>query len=182
MYRRVATSDISRSYDPLTIDAHNMTGERGMDLRYLLTSFNGRIGRRLFWLALLYMMGLQLLLFAVAAGLVKAICGLDVAAVQRIGLVLNLVSIVPMFALISKRLHDRDYPSYVIALPVIPSVGAAVSIDLGISGEAFQLIAIASGAVGTAIGVWLFVELGFLRGTVGSNRFGPERIDVGQRI
>jgi uncharacterized membrane protein YhaH (DUF805 family) len=37
-----------------------------------------------------------------------------------------------------------------------------------------MIVAGLTGAVAFAFSVWLFVELGFLRGTRGPNRFGPD--------
>ena len=50
------------------------------------------------------------------------------------------------FALAFKRFHDRDRKGWWVLIILIPIIGA----------------------------LWLFVVLGFLKGTEGANRFGPD--------
>ncbi|MBV9859476.1 MAG: DUF805 domain-containing protein [Alphaproteobacteria bacterium] len=61
---------------------------------------------------------------------------------------LSLASIWPGLAVAVKRCHDRDRSGWFILVGLIPIVG----------------------------GIWLLIELGFLRGTVGANRFGPDPV------
>ena len=71
------------------------------------------------------------------------------------------------FAVAVKRLHDRDKSGWwVLVFYVLPNV-----IDSG--GRASGGSGLLS-LIGFAIGIWAFVELGCLRGTVGDNRFGPD--------
>lgn len=63
-----------------------------------------------------------------------------------IGLIVSLVLIYPSIALSAKRWHDRDKSAWWILINLIPIVGW----------------------------IWSLVENGFLRGTVGPNRFGPD--------
>jgi uncharacterized membrane protein YhaH (DUF805 family) len=51
----------------------------------------------------------------------------------------------------AKRCHDRDRSGWFQLIVLIPILGA----------------------------LWLLVELGFLRGTIGANRFGPDPWDFG---
>ncbi|HEV2264488.1 MAG TPA: DUF805 domain-containing protein [Stellaceae bacterium] len=60
-----------------------------------------------------------------------------------------LAAIWPNLAVSIKRCHDRDRSGWFLLIGLIPIVG----------------------------GIWLLVELGFLRGTTGSNRFGPDPLD-----
>jgi len=63
-----------------------------------------------------------------------------------VGLLVNLAVIVPSLAGAVKRLHDRDRSGWFYLIILIPLIGA----------------------------IWLFIELGFLRGTRGPNRFGND--------
>jgi uncharacterized membrane protein YhaH (DUF805 family) len=57
-----------------------------------------------------------------------------------------LAALWPTLAIEIKRCHDRDRSGWYLLISLIPIIGA----------------------------IWLFVELGCLRGTIGSDRFGPD--------
>src|SRR5713101_511566 len=61
-------------------------------------------------------------------------------------LVLFPVSLWPNIAVGIKRCHDRNRHGWFLLISFIPFLGI----------------------------IWLLIELGFLRGTIGPNRFGPE--------
>jgi uncharacterized membrane protein YhaH (DUF805 family) len=85
-----------------------------------------------------------------AAGIVAQI--LDAAVFDARGifaLVVWLVTLVPSIAGAAKRCHDRDRTGWFQLILLIPLVGW----------------------------IWLFIELGCLRGTIGPNRFGPDPLD-----
>ena len=120
----------------------------------LFTTFRGRIGRLHWWVGNLILLAAQFLvgiLFGI--GLMGAGYDLDdpVAAgniVDGITLVTGLVFLLPTWALVAKRLHDRDKSVKWILLFLVPVLGW----------------------------LWLLVELGFLHGTVGPNRFGADPV------
>jgi uncharacterized membrane protein YhaH (DUF805 family) len=145
-----------------------------LDIFYLLTSFKGRIGRKHFWLASMYMMGLQLLFFAVASCFVELAFGLGELAIDRIDIVLRLVSTVPIFALLAKRLHDRDHPAYFVGFPSLPTLVSVFAIHFVVPEKILHVIPLGTGPITAVISLWLFVELAFLRGTIGSNQYGPD--------
>jgi uncharacterized membrane protein YhaH (DUF805 family) len=76
-------------------------------------------------------------------------------------------------ALGAKRLHDRDKSAWWLlvfyALPTILSTAADRMEDV-------QFIILH--LISFGITVWAFVELGCLRGTVGSNRYGPDPLSA----
>jgi uncharacterized membrane protein YhaH (DUF805 family) len=83
---------------------------------------------------------------------------------------LLIISFVSALAIGIKRLHDRDRSGWWILLFYFgPSVLAAAqaSTDAG-----FASLILGLGTF--VISVWCLVELGFLRGTRGPNRFGPD--------
>ena len=148
-----------------------------MDWTTLLFSFNGRINRAKYWLAvLIYMvvwttfiagsliwlggLNFENLLSLAGAGLM----------IWLIGLILLLVGTWSGFAVGIKRLHDRDKSGWWILLfwlgPSILGGWQTVTPDLG-GGFIFSLAA-------TAIAIWAFVELGCLPGTPGPNQYGPD--------
>jgi uncharacterized membrane protein YhaH (DUF805 family) len=137
-------------------------------------SAQGRIPRYQWWLGSI---GL-----GVAGLIIGAILGLLFGAAMRdfVGrFVLFLVSLVILYAsycLIAKRFHDRDkpelYAQLVIAFRLVKMV-----LDLtGISGNYLGLNAIDYIFLIAlfGIGIWLFVDLGCLRGTIGPNQYGPD--------
>lgn len=67
-------------------------------------------------------------------------------ALNVLSILVKLILIWPSFAIGAKRCHDRDRSGWFQLIVLIPIVGA----------------------------IWLLIELGFLRGTAGPNRFGPD--------
>ena len=73
--------------------------------------------------------------------------------VGEVGIVLyilySLIAIWPGLAISAKRWHDRDKSAWWILIGLIPIIG----------------------------GIWILVELGFLKGTDGENRYGPDPLE-----
>jgi len=83
------------------------------------------------------------------------------------------------FALCIKRLHDRDRTGWWLVVQALVVVLAAVMVIIAIAMQTEQVsiwygLAGAAGLAALIISIWLFVEIGFLRGTRGPNRFGPD--------
>ncbi|MEI9990745.1 MAG: DUF805 domain-containing protein [Rhizomicrobium sp.] len=109
--------------------------------------------------------------------------------------VLYVVGLYIGLAVATKRLHDRNksawwlivffllpavlqIPTFMIMPQLLANIGAAIHAaqnHLPPPPQPVQppLVLIARGAA-TIIGLWAFVELYILRGTVGDNRFGPD--------
>jgi uncharacterized membrane protein YhaH (DUF805 family) len=66
-------------------------------------------------------------------------------SVGLISLVFSLIGIYPTLAVWAKRIHDRNRSAWFLLILLIP-----ISV------------------------VWIFIEVGFLKGTDGENRFGPD--------
>jgi uncharacterized membrane protein YhaH (DUF805 family) len=147
----------------------------------LLFSFEGRISRRSFWLGLF--------LFVIAGLAISLPLG---ALVQPQGLasrlflfVLSLGFCYPLAALVTKRLHDRDKPARprlhlflgaVIFSSLINAtrIGFVVVQARGLQVELPGPAAYAVLAGCMLVSVVILFELGFLDGTRGPNRFGPD--------
>jgi uncharacterized membrane protein YhaH (DUF805 family) len=129
------------------------------------TSLEGRIPRKGFWLGLLVLMIitwiLEFILFAIFG--VSMMGSMDpnlsqedqaAMAMETMGKmmvplgILLLLTLWPSICLYAKRWHDRDKSGWWSLILFIPIIG----------------------------GIWMLVELGFLRGTEGANRFGPDPI------
>lgn len=116
-----------------------------MSVGAILFSFQGRIPRRVYWGAnILTTLGMLVVTF-VAGFVAAALLGRDAErALKIINLPLQLLSIWISFAILAKRWHDRDKSGWWTLILLIPIVGA----------------------------IWVFVELGCLRGTIGPNQYG----------
>tara|TARA_R100000365_G_C2747358_1_gene77190 strand:+ start:2883 stop:3506 length:624 start_codon:yes stop_codon:yes gene_type:complete len=152
-----------------------------MDFRYLYTSFDGRINRKPFWIASVIMI--------VAAILFSVVIVLPLSAASPIlgalaSLVLSLVLLYPAAAIGVKRLHDRGRHGQLMAAFVAPGLILQVGELLGLTGS-LQLIAGQSvylpntlgwmlNLIAVFVGIWALVTLGFLAGTSGANRYGPD--------
>lgn len=121
-------------------------------------SFNGRIGRRTWWLGYI----LPLIGIAIVATVIDVQLGfvevkpqdaapadgfaVETQGIGPFGIVSMLLSLVGGLAGQVKRWHDRDKAGWWVLINFIPLVGP----------------------------IWALVETGFLRGTSGPNRFGPD--------
>ena len=137
-----------------------------MDWAYLLNSFDGRIGRKAFWIAM-------------AALTVAEIFGHILAEEiqgDRLSAIVDLAYTYPEFAVAVKRAHDRNMPLWLL----IVFFGASAVLDLltvlELTGTEDQpsLLTILIALPFTVLGVALLVELGFRRGTIGPNQYGPD--------
>ncbi|HYF07700.1 MAG TPA: DUF805 domain-containing protein [Acetobacteraceae bacterium] len=146
-------------------------------------SFSGRIGRKTYWLGYI----LPIFLLNLVGGAVDLAMGVGTkpgAPTLGIGSVISLLLIWPGLAGMVKRLHDRGrtgwwagiYWLVLIAFAVASGIGVA-AVALGTEPrDAMSLgaLAIALALVVLGLTIWLFIELGFLRGTMGPNAYGPD--------
>ena len=88
------------------------------------------------------------------------------------GLLPFIVAFIPIawigLAVSAKRLHDRGKSAWwLLVFWLLPSTLDRVGDRIEGVGVIFMLASI-------ALSIWGLVEMGFLRGTVGSNRYGPD--------
>ena len=150
-----------------------------MTLQKILFSFEGRIGRRTYWLATLALI-VAVLVLTFAPFLLDS----EAAAVLMLALTSQLVwllSLWPMLAVGAKRLHDRNRNGWWLLvfwlLPFALVVGG-FSIALfddprtGRSGDFSTGVILVLASLPPAL--WGIVELGILPGTMGPNRYGAD--------
>jgi uncharacterized membrane protein YhaH (DUF805 family) len=163
-----------------------------MGILHLFFGFSGRINRGKYWLTLV--IWILIWIVAIAAFLVGGL-GIfdrnlqdgslpspedfdpfwrmvrDYGVLSLIFLVLLIAGWVSALAIGVKRLHDRDRSGWwIVVLYFGPTVlGAAQN-----SAESGTLASILLGLGAFAVSLWALVELGFLRGTRGPNRFGAD--------
>lgn len=133
-----------------------------IDFGSLLFGFDGRINRAKYWLAVV----IYLVVMLIAVGLMFALHGM-------IGMVLMgiiyIVAIVSGIAVGIKRLHDCDKSGWwLLVFYLVPGLLSAAAMGWDDS-MVLNLLSF-------AVSIWGLVQLGFLRGTVGPNRFGPDPI------
>jgi uncharacterized membrane protein YhaH (DUF805 family) len=139
-----------------------------MDWAYLLNSFEGRISRKTFWI------GLAVLIIAELLGhfAAQAIEG------DRLSAIVDLAFTYPEFALAAKRAHDRDLPIWILI--VFFGGGAVLDLltvlQLTGSGDQPNVLSLFIAVPFTVLLVALLVELGFRRGTIGPNQYGPDPV------
>jgi uncharacterized membrane protein YhaH (DUF805 family) len=121
-------------------------------MQSLLFSFQGRVNRAKFWLVHVVMWVVLLVVFSAILGS-AAMSSDPQAALQSVGavggIILLIVYILAIWiglAVAAKRWHDRNKSAWWILIAVVPVVG----------------------------GLWYLIECGFLKGTTGPNKYGPD--------
>ena len=150
-----------------------------MKLRKILFSFDGRIGRRTYWLALLAL---------IAAVLVLTFAPFLLGNEEWVFLILALtsqfiwlLSLWPLLAVGSKRLHDRNKNSWwllVFWLVPFALICGGFSIILFDDARTGRTGDFATGSIlifaSLLPALWGIVELGILPGTKGPNQYGAD--------
>src|SRR4029453_835711 len=119
-----------------------------MDFKKFYLSPEGRVNRKQFWLWLV----LPLTAIEILLALVDVKSG-NYNPDLSVGLlsgIFALIALIPAIIVYIKRFHDRDKSGWWVLIGLIPIIGS----------------------------IWLLIELGFLKGTPGPNRFGPPVMDL----
>jgi uncharacterized membrane protein YhaH (DUF805 family) len=149
-----------------------------MTLQKILFSFDGRIGRRTFWLAMLALIVAMLVLNIAPFLLDSKEAAVMLALTSQF---IWLLSLWPTLAVGSKRLHDRNKNGWwLLVLWLLPFAlfSGGLSIILfddprtGRSGDFSTGLTLALASLLPAL--WGIVELGILPGTRGPNRYGAD--------
>jgi uncharacterized membrane protein YhaH (DUF805 family) len=118
-----------------------------MDFKQFYFSAQGRVNRKQWWLKLV----LPVFVISIILALVDMATG-NFDPQNGVGLfssIFALIVIIPAILVYIKRFHDRDKSGWWVLIVLIPIIGA----------------------------IWILIELGFLAGTPGPNRFGPPPLD-----
>jgi len=149
-----------------------------MNLGYLYTRFDGRIPRRTYWLA-----SIPLWIVMVTIGTVEYAWtdGFSRVAEPGYRLVLFLVGLAmwyPTSAVIVKRLHDRDRDGRLVLILIAPFLLFYLYDLLGWSDPSNpKTVEDVLAVLTLVVGLVFLVELGFRRGTVGPNQYGPDPLE-----
>ena len=139
-----------------------------MDWAYLLHSFEGRISRKTFWIGMAVLVSAEILGHLVAQTLQG----------DRLSAIVDLAFTYPEFAIATKRAHDRDLPIWIL----IVFFGGGAMLDLltvlQLTGSDDQpsALSLVIAVPFTVLLVALLIELGFRRGTIGPNQYGPDPV------
>jgi len=118
-----------------------------MDFKQFYFSPQGRVNRQQWWLWLI----LPVLVITAILSMIDVATG-RFDPETGLGLfsgLFSLLVLIPSIIVHIKRFHDRDKSGWWVLIGLIPIIGA----------------------------IWLLIELGFLKGTPGPNRFGPPVTD-----
>lgn len=122
------------------------SGQNPVGWKEVMFSFQGRIGRKTFWLSILAITVVAWVAIAIIMGIGA---NMETGEISPLALILLVLLYIPMIwislALQAKRWHDRDKSAWWILLNLVP-----------------------------IINIWAFIETGFLKGTEGPNQFGPD--------
>jgi uncharacterized membrane protein YhaH (DUF805 family) len=161
-------------------------------LSWLLFSFKGRIQRLYFWLASLVVgvvtSMVSSIMESVAQSFGYGFIDPETHSFEPSVLLSVLLSVVGVlnvwinYALAAKRLHDRNRSGWWLLSPTLTLLIAIAFAFVTLSlpegeREPWNTIGVIFVFATVALGVWLFLEIGFLRGTQGPNRYGPDPLD-----
>ncbi len=137
-----------------------------MDWLYLFNSFDGRISRKPFWIAMAVLTVAELVGHFVAEELQG----------DRLSAIVDLAFTYPELAVAVKRGHDRNLPLWLIGAFFAASALLDTLTVLGWAGTAEEpsMVSLLIALPFTIFGIALLVELGFRRGTIGPNPYGPD--------
>ena len=163
-----------------------------MSILHQYFGFSGRINRGRFWLLSILLIVFSILAWVVAFLVALFILGvnvtdgsgldqpdklvqmiLDYAVAFIVLLGLAIAIWVSWFAIGVKRLHDRDKSGWwIVVFYILPWIlgGAANTVDK----QGNDTLTLILSLIGLLLMLWGIVVLGFLRGTRGPNRFGPD--------
>ena len=137
-----------------------------MDWNFLYNSFEGRIGRQAFWIAVAVLGVAELAAHFIA----EQIQG------DRLSAIVDVAFVYPEFALAVKRAHDRNMP--VVFLIVFFAASAFLDLltvlEMTGTDDEPSSISVLIAVPFTILALFLLVELGFRRGIPGPNQYGPD--------
>ncbi len=143
----------------------------------LLLGFDGRISRTQFWIGFLITAAAEIgLMFAF--GIPFFPTELKPVSMRLVEFAIQLVTVYPTAAIAVKRLHDRNQPGHYAAWLVGITMLIAVTNLVGLTDDPKNPTWLdwVLGPCAIVVGLGFLFELGFRRGTIGENRYGPDPV------
>lgn len=143
----------------------------------ILTRFDGRIRRKQWWLGFLTLCLASLLgALAFHPEMFKTPIAEPLPPPPFAYTVYQLLLVIPGVALSVKRFNDRDYPIWLGFLVGGISVAFIVAQTYGYLLDPMKFSVAEMIVMGLCLGllIWVIVDNGFLKGTAGPNRHGPD--------
>lgn len=139
-----------------------------MSMKELLFSFQGRVGRKTYWMW-------NIVYYALIVGFAAGMNTLYPSMAHLLLPIFLIVVLVPDLAITAKRWHDRGKSSWWLLLNV-PLVIGRMTVPAGDPTQMTQSTTLqaVSSLAALVCGVWILVECGFLKGSQGENQYGPE--------
>jgi uncharacterized membrane protein YhaH (DUF805 family) len=147
------------------------------ELFEFLFGAGGRINRAKYWRSVV--------LFGVA-GLLTAVILLTAAGIAApFFIIMVVLFLVPWllwgFSITTERLHDRDKSAWWLAVfYLLPGAFGQLANSAWFAGAIGTALNYVLALAGFALTIWGFVEIGCLRGTAGSNTYGPDPLMQGK--
>lgn len=151
----------------------------------LMTTTDGRIGRKQWWMGLLIIIAVAIVVSIILA----IISGGNVAIMAWGGFIVSLVLLWPSYCIGLKRRHDRDNDgkdlialiAVSVLLNLLQVLGVGVT-TMDVNGTAVPVpdmwLMVIQGVV-FLFAIYMLVQVGFLKGTDGPNRYGPDPLGGG---
>jgi uncharacterized membrane protein YhaH (DUF805 family) len=147
-----------------------MQGYHGRPVRFLFGA-SGRINRAKYW---------RSTLFFTVAGLMAAVILFTAAGIAApLFIIMVVFVLVPWllwgFSITTERLHDRDKSAWwLVVFYLVPGVLGQLAKTAWFAGAAGTVLHYILALESFALAIWGFVEIGCMRGTAGSNTYGPD--------
>jgi len=136
-----------------------------LDFTSLFTSRDGRINRAKFWVGAICILIIGITIYFVFG---SSVFGRIVELLVAIGL------FYPAYAVAAKRFQDRDRPGETALYGLVPVLIAVSLYTFGLTGDGANAVGWICTLIYLGVGLWFAIELGTLKGSPGSNRFGGD--------
>ena len=143
------------------------------DFNHLYMQSDGRIGRQTYWIGAIALGVIALIISLILAFILGAGTAYIIAAI-----ILQLAVTYLAYNLMAKRFHDRDKSTTYALYTVIPFfvLGVISLLTQPAPGQMPGGLGMAVGLITLVIAIWVLIELGIRRGTVGQNQYGPDPV------
>ncbi len=145
------------------------------DYNRLYLTTDGRIGRQDFWIGVVGLLVVGIVVSLILAGLF----GMVSFVARLLAFIVQLAFAYPAYCLMAKRFQDRDKPGNYAGIPI--GIGLLITLLglIGLTGSPANpnsfgwLLSL----VNLAVVIWIVVELGILRGSIGDNQYGGDPVN-----